>query len=177
MILIITAIIILVILLIIQDKKKSSRYIDLGNGISCKMETTEYATGSPHKEHDGMTSNLVSSPDNSEYTQMMINSAVQPLDVQPDPSDYNQYIINTGIEPSVLTAHRTFTDDLQNTTVGASARSEFSHDDDIVPKWGLRRTSPYIPISPNARDVPSLTDEQMKINSSHGNPIAQALFG
>lgn len=128
-----------------------AKYINLGNGISCKIDRNEYMNKPTRVE---------------EY-----------MEESPDEDDYSQFMIDTGLESSILASHRTFADDLQNSTVGASAATEFSHDDDIVGKWGLRRKSSYIPVSVHARDIPSLTDEQMKRNARSSNPIAQALFG
>lgn len=192
-------IVILLVLYIACCQHHHSRYVDLGNGISCKINRNEYATGGPplispaamaaakalnskqptgpasYKFPDRSTSHMVSQSDPTEYNQMIVNS--DSANITTDSSDYNQYMIQTGLESSVLTSHRTFTDDLQNTTTGASASTEFSHDDDEVVKWGLRRTSPYIPESINSRTVGSLTDSQRQINASGANPIAQALFG
>lgn len=81
-------------------------------------------------------------------------------------SDYHEYMINTGLESSVIDSHRVFTDDIQNVTTGASVETVLSHNDELVPTWGLRRHSAYIPISASARDVPSQTDAQMKDNTS-----------
>lgn len=79
--------------------------------------------------------------------------------------DYNQFIINTGLETSVVDSHRVFAKEINTSTSGASAETVFSHDDSIVPKWGLRRTNARIPVSENAREVPSSTDEQLDDNS------------
>jgi hypothetical protein len=85
-----------------------------------------------------------------------------------DAHDYNEYMVATGLDPSVLDSHADFTDDIQNTTVGASAETVRSDSEDIVPMWGLRRTNAYIPINPNSRDVPSQTDDTMQKNGTPG---------
>lgn len=83
----------------------------------------------------------------------------------PGYDDYKQYIMNTGIESSVIDSHRQFAKEINTSTSGASAQTVLSHDDSIVPTWGLRRRSAYVPVSENAREVPSQTDAQMKDNS------------
>lgn len=84
---------------------------------------------------------------------------------EPMMDDYHEYMVNTGLESSVVDSHRNFADEIQNTTTGASTDTVTSHDDSIVPSWGLRRRSEYVPVSPNAREVPSSTDEQIRDNS------------
>src|SRR6476661_4707700 len=92
------------------------------------------------------------------YSEHMSNS--------PGSDDYNQFIINTGIEKSVTDSHSLFAKEINTNTSGASAQSVMSHDDSIVPKWGLRRSTPHVPVSSTAREVPSSTDEQLAENSS-----------
>ena len=93
---------------------------------------------------------------------------VEQMTDSPRPSghdDYNQFIINTGLESSVVDSHKVFAKEINTSTSGASAQTVFSHDDSIVPKWGLRRTSAYVPVSEHAREVPSSTTEQILENS------------
>ena len=79
--------------------------------------------------------------------------------------NHESYLLNNGLESSVLDSHRNFVDEMQMKTTGASALSVMSHDDSIVPKWGLRRSTPMVNVDPNAREVPSSTNEQLKDNS------------
>ena len=85
---------------------------------------------------------------------------------KPYASDYSEFMISSSLDPDVVDSHKTFTDEIQNNTTGPSAQTIFSHDDSIVPRWGLRRSSAYIPINPNSREVPSQTNEQINQNSS-----------
>lgn len=87
-------------------------------------------------------------------------------DSHPDSGNYHEYMINTGLEASVVKSHNDFTDEIQNKTTGASTETVFSHDDAIVPSWGLRRRSAAVAINPNSKDVPSQTNEQLKKNGS-----------
>lgn len=91
---------------------------------------------------------------------------------QPGFDDYHEYMVSTGLESSVVDSHKIFTKDIQTTTTGASNQTVFSHDDDIVPKWGLRRKSTIVPISVHAREVPSQTNEQILDNASHHNALS-----
>ena len=92
---------------------------------------------------------------------------------EPCAGDYQEYMLNTGVASSIIDSHAEFTNDLQVGTKGASAETVFSHDDSIVPKWGLRRTTINVPISENAREVPSSTDEQIADNSG---PLRYGFF-
>lgn len=83
----------------------------------------------------------------------------------PNATNYHEYMVSTGLEPSVVASHKDFTDETQNKTTGASTETVFSHDDAIVPSWGLRRTSANVPINPNSREVPSQTNEQLADNT------------
>lgn len=94
-----------------------------------------------------------------------VNGYVEEHHDKPYASDYSEYMVATGLESSVVDSHKAFTDDIELNTTGASAETVFSHDDSIVPKWGLRRTNDYIPINPNSKDVPSQTNEQLNQNS------------
>lgn len=85
---------------------------------------------------------------------------------EPGSNDYQEFMVSSGIEASVIDSHKAFAKDITTTTSTASAESVFSHDDSIVPSWGLRRASAAIPISQHAREVPSLTIDQIKENSS-----------
>lgn len=83
--------------------------------------------------------------------------------------NYEDYLLSSGLEPSILESHRRFTDELYlNRTPGASMQSELSHDDSIVPTWGLRRYNKdaIVPINENSREVPSHTNEQIIENTS-----------
>jgi hypothetical protein len=84
----------------------------------------------------------------------------------PDSGNYHEYMVSTGLEASVVKSHNDFTDEIQNKTTGASTETVFSHDDAIVPSWGLRRRSAAVPINPNSKDVPSQTNEQLEKNGS-----------
>ena len=95
---------------------------------------------------------------------------------EPLSDDYHEYMVSTGLESSIVDSHKVFTKDIQTTTTGASAQTVFSHDDDIVPKWGLRRTSPLVPISAHAREVPSSTNEQIHANATSNHSYGNGLF-
>lgn len=98
-------------------------------------------------------------------TNKYAKSYMQNIMTAPSATNYNEYMISTGLEAGVVDSHKEFTDETQNKTTGASAETVFSHDDSIVPSWGLRRRSAQIPINPNSREVPSQTNEQLADNS------------
>jgi hypothetical protein len=83
----------------------------------------------------------------------------------PGYDDYKQFIIGTGLEPSVVDSHRAFAKEINTSTSGASSATVTSHDDSVVTRWGLRRATAYVPVSPNAREVPSSTEQQLKDNA------------
>ena len=85
--------------------------------------------------------------------------------LDPSESGYHDFLINTGLNKDVIDSHRDYTADMQTTTTGASTETVFSHSDDIVPYWGLRRHGPHIPIDDTSREVPTLTNEQLAENS------------
>jgi hypothetical protein len=93
-------------------------------------------------------------------------------DLNPD-SNFHGFLMNTGLDPSVIKSHNQYTADLQTSTTGASTETVFSHSDDIVPYWGLRRHSDYIPIDNTSREVPSQTNAQLQANSG---PMKYGLF-
>jgi hypothetical protein len=78
--------------------------------------------------------------------------------------DYNQYIISNTLESSVLSSHRNYAADLPNTTHGASARTVKSNLELDNPTRGLRLVPAYVPVSENARTVPSQTEETIRNN-------------
>ena len=97
-------------------------------------------------------------------TKLVMRKNIREPFTAPNASDYNEFMINTGLEQSVLESHQAFAKDVNTTTSTASAATEMSHDDSIVPKWGLRRATPRVYISENAREVPSSTNEQIYSN-------------
>lgn len=102
---------------------------------------------------------------NEYMTNKYATSYMQNIATVPSATNYNEYMISTGLESGVVDSHKEFTDETQNKTTGASSETVFSHDDAIVPSWGLRRRSAQIPINPNSREVPSQTNEQLADNS------------
>lgn len=118
----------------------------------------------PQMEQSG-AANAAPKPAKTTPEQMLTESMTN----GPEPvgqGDYSQYIINAGLESSVIDSHRVFVKEINTSTSGASTETVLSHDDSVVPKWGLRRTTPYIPVSAHAREVPSSTDDQLKDNST-----------
>jgi hypothetical protein len=93
-------------------------------------------------------------------------------DLNPD-ANFHGYLMNTGLDPSVIKSHQDYTADLQQSTTGASTETVFSHSDDIVPYWGLRRHGPLIPIDATSREVPTLTDAQL---AQTYKPLKYGLF-
>jgi len=102
---------------------------------------------------------------NEYMTNKYATSYMQNIASVPSATNYNEYMISTGLESGVVDSHKEFVDETHNKTTGASAETVFSHDDAIVPSWGLRRRSAQIPINPNSREVPSQTNEQLADNS------------
>jgi hypothetical protein len=93
-------------------------------------------------------------------------------DLNPD-TNFHGFLMKTGLSPDVVQSHSQYTADMQTGTSGASTETVFSHSDDIVPYWGLRRHGPHIPIDATSREVPTLTDEQLKEIS---RPMKYGLF-
>jgi hypothetical protein len=93
-------------------------------------------------------------------------------DLNPD-VNFHGFLMKTGLSPDVVQSHNQYTADMQTGTSGASTETVFSHSDDIVPYWGLRRHGPHIPIDATSREVPTLTDEQLKEIS---RPMKYGLF-
>jgi hypothetical protein len=113
-------------------------------------------------------------PVSEEYmTDKYDKSYMQSIASAPSADNYNEYMISTGLESGVVSSHKEFVDETQNKTSGASTETVFSHDDSIVPSWGLRRHSAAIPINPNSREVPSQTNEQLADNAQ---PFKYGLF-
>jgi hypothetical protein len=84
-------------------------------------------------------------------------------------NDYNDYLLNTGLEQSVVDSHNKFTEGITTTTSGASAMTEVSHDDNLVPWYGLRRPRNDVYIDPNAREVPSVYQKQLSKNKKYSS--------
>lgn len=83
-------------------------------------------------------------------------------------SDYNDYLLSTGLEQSVISSHKQFVNDIQNTTTGASAMSIYSEEPETTNWVGLRRPNYQdIYIDPNARQVPSVEQSQMPNNKQY----------
>lgn len=96
------------------------------------------------------------------------STADEPVEID-DASDYNQYMVTNTLESSVLSSHRNYAADLANTTKGASSRTVKSNLELDNPTYGLRLVPAYVPVSANARTVPSQTEENIRENSKVGN--------
>lgn len=129
------------------------RYRDIQYDQEQSRRTRDDSYGSdPRSKEEYMT---------NKYSKSYMQAVVTP----PSASNYNEYMISTGLEAGVVSSHKEFTDETHNKTTGASAETVFSHDDSVVPSWGLRRRSANIPINPNSREVPSQTNEQLADNT------------
>ena len=128
----------------VRGQEQSRRVINDRYGVAAEPVTNDMAAEYMHNKH--------------QYLHAIIN--------QPNASNYNEYMISTGLESAVVDSHNDYADEIQNKTTGASTETVFSHSDDIVPSWGLRRRSAIIPINPNSKDVPSLTNDQLQANGT-----------
>lgn len=148
--------------------KTSMQSIQVAQNIHNQGPSLDYQNNRFQETSNRQRSELPVSENQSreEYMTNKYNTSyMQATASQPEAINYNEYMISTGLESSVVASHKDFVDETQNKTTGASTETVFSHDDAIVPSWGLRRRSAAVPIGDNSREVPSQTNEQITDNT------------
>lgn len=112
--------IILLVLLIILMTRSNCSYFKADKGGDAQDEQESQQMEEPVKE------TMVAQPRSSQVPQY---------------KTYSDFLLNAGIEKTVMDSHRQFVDEIQHKTTGASTETVRDDDNDVNPRWGLRKTN------------------------------------